>query len=152
MLLLLLVLLLTSSLLSSLSSSSFIIIVIMIIVIIVVIITIIVVIIVIPKSRHYHCYCQNRCLVWDFFCVCFRAQFHNLSNDRKNNLEIVHHMAMIKNQVGISLTLFFFVNTFLFFCRFCSLYSPFYCGTVQIYYIINKRCCRKSFLKFLYKY
>lgn len=26
------------------------------------------------------------------------AQFHNLSNDRKNNLEIVHHMAMIKNQ------------------------------------------------------
>ena len=48
-------------------------------------------------------------LIVEFFfvCVCFRAQFHNLSNDRKNNLEIVHHMAMIKNQVGISLTLFF---------------------------------------------
>lgn len=26
------------------------------------------------------------------------VQFHNLSNDRNNNLEILHHMAMIKNQ------------------------------------------------------
>ena len=124
----------------------------MFIVIIIVIITIIVVVIVILKSGHYQYYCQNRCLVWDFFVCVFRAQFHNLSNDRKNNLEIVHHMAMIKNQVGICRTHFFFVNTFLFFCCFCSFYSPFYCGTVQIYCIINKRCCRKSFLKFLYKY
>ena len=56
---------------------------------------------------------SEQMLIVEFFlCTCFRAQFHNLSNDRKNNLEIVHHMAMIKNQVGISFTLFFVVDTF----------------------------------------